>query len=604
MHPADDRGGSITDRPTADPAAPGLRLRWPAPGLPEGALDGLMGPGAPYELAIEDVLGAPTQVFERRPRSLLEDLLGGAARFGDRPYVTFPERTVTFAEMPGAAGRVARVLQHRYGITKGDRVAVASANRAEYVLTFWAATALGAITVAMNGWWTGHEMAYALELTEPAVIMGDRRRLDRLTDQVVPDVPVVCFEEEFESLEREGAALAAASGVPEAGSDVLPPSTIDEDDPFVILFTSGTTGRPKGVMLTHRNVIHFAMASELRGAELGVRAALAGIDPPAPALQCAIAVAPMFHVAGLTCSLVAAPRSGMTMVYPPPGPWTEEQHLALTEKHRATMWTLVPTQLWRILDFPDLDRYDLSSLRRIGGGSAVWAPELLRRLEEQMPWVRPGLGVGYGMTENNGLGTSLGTEGTYLHPDSIGEAAATVEVEIRDPVDRRTLPEGEVGEIALRSAATFLGYWRNPDATRAALDEDRWYHSGDFGCIRDGYVYLEGRRQDLIVRGGENVYPIEIENRIIEHPAVAEVAVVGVAHQTLGQEVAAYVVLRDDAALQPHELREWCGATLASFKVPSVVEVVAGLPHNATGKVLKHLIGTEAGDDPAPFVEE
>jgi len=601
MHPADDRGTSITDRSLGDPATSGLRLRWPAPGLPEGALDHLTGPGAPYELTTEDVLGSLTQVFVRRPRSLLEDLLAGAARFGDRPFVTFPDRTVTFAEMPIAAGHLARTLRDRYGIGKGDRVAVASANRVEYALTFWATTALGAITVAMNGWWTGHEMAYALELTEPTVIMGDRRRLDRLVDQDVPSVPVLCFEEDLGSLERTGAAAAGAPGV---GDTPLPPCAIDEDDPAVILFTSGTTGRPKGVMLTHRNVIHFAMASELRGAEMGVRAALAGTEPPPPTLQCAIAVAPMFHVAGLTCSLALAPRNGTTMVYPPPGAWTEEQHLALTEKHRATMWSLVPTQLWRILDFPDLDRYDLSSLRRIGGGSAVWAPELLRRLEEQMPWVRPGLGVGYGMTENNGLGTSLGTEGTYLHPDSIGEAAATVEVEIRDPVDRHALAEGEVGEIALRSAATFLGYWRNPEATRAALDQDRWYHTGDFGCIRDGYVYLEGRRQDLIVRGGENVYPVEIENRIIEHPAVAEVAVVGVAHQTLGQEIAAYVVLREEAALEPQELREWCAATLASFKVPTVVEVVPGLPHNATGKVLKHLIGTDGGGDPTPFVEE
>lgn len=595
MHPAVDPEGSMTTQ-AATRSRPGLRLRWPAPGLPDGALDHLMGPGAPYQLAVEDVLGAPTQVFAHRPRTVLEDLQHGAARFGNRPYVVFPERTVTFAEMPVLAGQLAQVLRHRYGVGKGDRVAVVSANRVEYVLTFWATTALGAITVAMNGWWTGHEMAYALALTQPAVVMGDRRRLDRLAGQDVPDVPVVCLEEELGLLEREGAASPGPAG--------LPLCEIDEDDPFVILFTSGTTGRPKGVMLTHRNVVHFAMASELRGAELAVRAALAGSAPAAPSLQCAIAVAPMFHVAGLTCSLVLAPRSGMTMVYPPPGPWSEAQHLSLTEKHHATMWSLVPTQLWRILDFPDLDRYDLSSLRRIGGGSAVWAPELLRRLEEQMPWVRPGLGVGYGMTENNGLGTSLGAEGTYRHPDSIGEAAATVEVEIRDPVDRHALPEGEVGEIALRSAATFLGYWRNPEATQAALDQERWYHTGDFGSIRDGYVYLEGRRQDLIVRGGENVYPVEIENRIIEHPAVAEVAVIGVAHQTLGQEVAAYVVLREGEALDPQVLREWCGATLASFKVPTMVTVVDDLPHNATGKVLKHLLGSDAATEPRTFVEE
>jgi len=195
------------------------------------------------------------------------------------------------------------------------------------------------------------------------------------------------------------------------------------------------------------------------------------------------------------------------------------------------------------------------------------------------------------MTETNGLGTFLRREDTYTRPDSIGRPYPTTQVEIRDPLTREPVPDGQVGEIALRTPATFLGYWENPDATSAALDPERWYHTGDFGHVRDGFVYLEGRRQDLIIRGGENIYPVEIENRLYENPEVAEAVVVGIDHPTLGQEVKAYVVRKTTGSLTAAEIQRWCAAALAPFKVPAEVEFVTSLPHNATGKVLKHLVG-------------
>lgn len=565
-----------------------MPLTWPDPPLPDEVLVELVGPGAPFELVEEDVLGARLQVFARRPKTLVDVLRSGAERFPGRPYLVFPDRTLTFDQVVEAAGNVAANLQRRHGVGKGDRVAIASANCIEYALTFWAATMLGAITVALNGWWTGPEMAYALELTTPKVLAGDDRRLDRLDGPSLRRQPVVRFEADFSELEEP----APAAAVPEMG----------EDEAYLILFTSGTTGRPKGVMVTHRNTIHFALAMQLRAAEGRARARLAGHPVGETPLPCTINASPMFHISGLNCTMAVGPLTGQTYVYPPPGRWQEETHLRLTEQHRATQWSLVPTQLWRLLDWPDLDRYDLSSLNQIGGGSAVWPPELLKRLEQRLPWVRPRLGMGYGMTETNGLGTSLGGQDTYLHPDSIGRPAPTVAVEIRDSLTRAPLPEGVVGEVALRSACNFLGYWDNPKATAEALDADRWYHTGDLGLHRARVVYLEGRRQDLIIRGGENIYPVEIENRLVEHPGVAEVAVVGVDHPTLGQEVKAFVVAKDGAALDPEELRRFCAEALAAFKVPQYVELVNTLPYNAAGKVLKHLLGRpEAASD---FVEE
>ena len=382
-----------------------------------------------------------------------------------------------------------------------------------------------------------------------------------------------------------------------AGS-AMPDVAIEEDDPFLVLFTSGTTGRPKGALLSHRSNIHFMQSTGLRAAEGMMREpAATGAAHSAPAdPPCMISASPLFHVSGLNCQLVMALMSGMTIVYPPIGKWDEETHLRLSAKYRATAWSLVPTQLWRLLDWPTLGDHDLSALKTVGGGSSVWPPELLRTLGERLPGVRTGLGLGYGMTETNGLGTSLRGKATFERPTSVGEAGPTVEVQVRDAETAVVLGEGEVGEICLRSAANFLGYWANPTATAAALDAERWYHTGDHGHITDGFVYLEGRRSDLIIRGGENIYPAEIETRLIEHPDIVEVAVVGVEHATLGQEVKAYVVAREPGSLGVEAVRSFAAVALANYKVPAYVEFLDELPHNASGKVLKHALGKPSED--------
>ncbi len=567
-------------------------LVWPSEAVPESVLAALTGPGAPFELREEDVLGAPMLVFADRPKTLVDLLHGAVERMGDRPYVIFPDRRYTFAEILAPIASVAAALRDRYGVGPGDRVAIVAPNTIEYTLTFWATTALGAITVGLNGWWTGEEIAYAVELTEPKVLLGDRRRLERLDGIELPTgLPVVEFERDFADL--EGHAPGAE----------FPSVAIDEDDPFLILFTSGTTGRPKGVMLSHRSNIHFLMASMLNGAVAMMSNMEAGVPAPPPVERpVIISAAPMFHIAGLNCQLVASTLLGVTIVYPPPGKWQEEIHLQLSQQHGATTWAMVPTQLWRILDHPDLDRYDTSTVRNVGGGSAVWPPELLRTLAERIPSAKAGTALGYGSTETTGLGTTLRPGPELAHADSIGTASATMQVQVRDPETDKVLPEGEVGEICVRGASCFLGYWRNPEATAAALDDDRWYRTGDFGVIRDGYVHLEGRRQDLIIRGGENISPIEIENRLFEHPDIAEVAIIGVDHPKLGQEVVAFVVSHAPGTLTDDDVKQWVAVSLARFKVPSRVEFRDQLPHNASGKVLKHVLASP--EAASGFVEE
>ncbi len=369
----------------------------------------------------------------------------------------------------------------------------------------------------------------------------------------------------------------------------LPDVPVDEDEPALMLFTSGTTGRSKAAVLSHRNNIHFGQALLLGGAEMYVRALSQGAAPAPPASSgCVISSMPLFHTSGLSGQLIAGMFTGITTVFAEPGRWREDVHLELTQKHRATMWSVVPTQLWRLLEWPELDRFDLSSLQRVAGGGSVWPPELLRALEQRLPAVQRT--VGYGMTETTSCGTSLKSAATFDHPDSIGQPGPTVEIQIRDPSDNVVLAEGEVGEICLRSAGTFLGYWQDPEATRSVLEADGWYHTGDHGFIRDGFVYLGGRRSDLIIRGGENIYPVEIENRLIEHPDILEAAVVGAPHPTLGEEPHAFVVRRPGTAVGEEDVRSWVAAELAAFKVPNKVAFVPSLPHNAAGKVMKHLL--------------
>jgi acyl-CoA synthetase (AMP-forming)/AMP-acid ligase II len=380
-----------------------------------------------------------------------------------------------------------------------------------------------------------------------------------------------------------------AAGLSPGGPDVaMPTVTIDEDDPVTILFTSGTTGRSKGATLTHRNWIHFALCNNCAGA---VGMALAGLPlEAAPAAQpSAIFAAPIFHVSG-TGPLTNAPFSGMKLVLPPPGRWDETVTLEFIERHKVTTMSGVPTQFWRLLQHPNFDSYDLSSVTTIGGGGAVCPPELARLMFAKLP--RAGAGQGYGMSETAGMGTRLGGPAFKARPETVGTAQVTMRLQIRDP-QGNVLSAGHVGEIYIWGAGVFREYWNNPEATGAVLDSERWYRSGDFGRTDGEFLTLESRMRDLIIRGGENIYPIEIENRLVEHPEVADAAVIGVDHQALGQEVKAFIVPAAGCNPSIDDIRRFVSEALASFKVPTYVEFREALPYSATGKLLKRELEEE-----------
>jgi len=556
--------------------APPSHLRWPGP--PEAAQT-LTGRGAPFELVTEPVLGHDHVVFARRPRTLREMLDTQAAATPDLPFLISPRRQWTYREAIGDIDATAALLRHRYGVTPGDRVGIVAANHAEYAILMWAVVTLGAIVTSLSGWWTTPELEYGITLTSPVLIAGDERRVARLDGAAVPDgVPVTLLDE----LQLQARDYAGQTADPAAD-----PAGITEDAPAVILFTSGTTGRPKGATLSHRNIINFAMVNRFAGAMAALGAPTgAGTAAARGATRgnCSIVSSPMFHVSGLVAVFITGAAFPTTLVFPSPGPWDPRTWIELTARHRVTTWSGVPTQFWRLLRHPDLGAYDLSSVVTVGGGGAVFPPELVRELHARFPRVR--LGNGYGMSETVGLGTQTGGDLFVTMPESVGPAQPTVEVQIRDEYGT-VLPEGQTGEICLRSPSVFLGYWNDPAATSAALDEDRWYRTGDYGRVSGGLLFLESRRRDMILRGGENIYPIEIENRLIEHPDVDDAAVIGVDHPELGQEPRAFVVRRPGSSLTGDEVRAWCAAALAAFKVPASVEFRPSLPYTETGKLLK-----------------
>lgn len=560
---------------TESEAGSSAHLRWVgAEVMAAETCHALLGPGGAFELTTEPVLGCPHSVFARRPRTLREALNLHSADYRDLVFLASPDRTWTFRDALSHIDALAVLLAGRYRVKPGDRVAIVAANSAEYALLMWATVTLGAIVTSLNGWWTGPELHSGIELTRPVLIAGDERRLARFDQDLIPArVPLTPIEDLVAEAE---AHRGQAPG----------PCVITEDSPAVILFTSGTTGRPKGATLSHRNLINFGMVQLLAGALNASAVPGAGDAAPSepPPQTVSILTSPMFHISGLVGAFITGGFAHAKLVFARPGAWDPAVYLALTAEHAVTAWNGVPTQFWRILRHPELDSHDVSSVVSVGAGGATFPPQLVRDLHQRFPTVR--LGSGYGMSESTGLGTLTGGDLFVSVPDSAGPAQPTVEVQIRD--ERGVvLRAGEIGQIHLRTPSIFLGYWDDPSATDAVLDQERWYATGDYGCISNGMLYLQSRRRDLILRGGENIYPVEIENRLLEHAQIDDAAVIGIDHPELGQELKAFIVRSPGAPLGPADVRDWCALALAQYKVPAEVEFVAALPYNAAGKLLK-----------------
>jgi acyl-CoA synthetase (AMP-forming)/AMP-acid ligase II len=556
--------------------SPKSEIEQPAPKMSyEEAVKAITGPGSPFELATESVNGIEMPVFKNRFRSLRE-VLEKSVEFGTAELAVWDSgERWTFAEHERLVASVAAALRDKHGIGKGSRVAILAANRPEWILAAWGTLVLGGSVVAMNGWWQADEVLYGLELAEPDLLFGDRARLERVADRET-GIPTVVFEEEFDDYRGHA---------PEAS---LPDGPIAEDDVAAIMFTSGTTGRPKGAMVSHRNFIAFLQMNFCNGGLRYLR------NPPTPeqaALPPLVGINsnPLFHVSGFQAGALMGPATGMKTVWTT-GRFDPKTIMKLTLEEDVTRWGGITTQLWRLIEHPDFEPDLFRQIRSMGGGGSAFSPDLQRSLREKLPQASLDFNVGYGLTECSGLCSMATGDLLELHPDTAGRTVPGNEVGIFDDTGSR-LPDGQDGNICVRGPNVISGYWKNPEATREAFFEGGWLRTGDIGQMRDGLLFLASRKRDMIIRGGENIYPLEIENRIDDHPAVEEVAVVGVDHRELGQEVKAIVVLKAGQSLEAKPLQEFVAETLAYYKVPTHVEFrEEPLPRNATGKVLKPVL--------------
>ena len=546
------------------------------------AAEVLTGPGQPYEMTEETVLGERVAVLRQRPRSVRQVLVDGCAAHGkDDCYIFDEGERINFAQLKGLVASVATSLQDRYGIGPGDRVAVCAPNCPEWLLTFWAVASLNAVLVAMNGWWTGTEMRNAIALTEPSVLLMDEKRMARLEGDA--GVPVILIERDFAELSARPDAL-------------LPDPAMAEDDPFMLIFTSGTTGRPKAATLSHRTVIGYVQLQLFIQDRSMLMAGVAkGGAPPSVRLS----PFPLFHVSGMGTAISTVMTGGKTVW--PLGRFEPSRVVDLTLRENVAFWSGGTTHIARLLDSPDIERVAPSQILGIGVGGSATTPDIMRRIAVRFPHLALSTSTGYGSTETGGIASWAPNWMLRAVPGCVGPLLPTVAVRITDD-QGAVLPDGEEGNIEIRSALTMLGYWRNQTADENTILPGRWVVSGDFGRLEEGILTIASRRRDLIIRGGENIYPFEIEDRLEEHPDVVEAAVFGIDDATHGQTVKAVVVARAGAVLDPETLRGFCAETLSSYKVPADIEIgTAPLPRNATGKVMKHVI---AGTSSSAFVDD
>jgi fatty-acyl-CoA synthase len=476
----------------------------------------------------------------------------------------------TYAELDAQVERCARGLIAAQ-VEKGDRVGIWAPNVAEWVVVQFATARAGAILVNINPSYRAHELAYALRQSGCSLLIlaegfrdADYREL--LASVEAPDLRrSVVLGEEWQAL------LAQGEDVPLARLHERE-SELDFDDPINIQYTSGTTGFPKGATLSHHNILNNGF---FIGETLGYT----------PDDRVCIPV-PFYHCFGMVLGNMAVVTHGACIVLPGET-WRPAEVLAAVEEERCTSLYGVPTMFIGELAAPEFDSTDFSSLRTGIMAGSPCPIDVMRRVRSDMHMQE--VTICYGMTETSPVSTQTRRDDPLeKQVTTVGQVHPHVEVKIVDPVTRRTLPRGETGELCTRGYPVMLGYWNDEQATHEAIDAARWMHTGDLATMdADGYVNIVGRIKDMIIRGGENVYPREIEEFLYTHPDVVDVQVIGVPDLRFGEEICAWIVPRQGAQLSEEAIREFCQGRIARFKIPRYVRFVDAFPMTVTGKVQK-----------------
>ncbi len=536
------------------------------------ALAQLTAAGAPFELAGDAASG---RYYANAPATL-PDALGVARQHGEREFLVYEGERRTFNQLMAEADALATALQAR-GVKKGDRVAIAMRNYPEWMMAFIGITQMGGVIVPVNSWGQPADIAYTLEDSGATLVLCDQPRYDGVAQWLAQQgIEAVIARPARPDDPRRWEALIA----PHRGASPAP-VPLQGDDLAMIMYTSGTSGKPKGAASTHRalcqaifNLECCAIAAAMTNGEtIGVMLQR-GFEPTS------LLAVPLFHVSGCHAQFLVNLRAGrrIVMMYK----WDVDRALAYIEQERVTAIAAAPVMILDLLESPGYDATDTSSLFSLGVGGAATPKRVTQLLGEKLP--QNFSGTGWGMTETNAQGASLTGKAWSVKPGSSGFIHPIVDLRICDE-EGGELPPGSTGEIWVRSSANIREYWNRPEVNAREF-QSGWLRTGDMGYVEDGFLFLADRAKDMIIRGGENIYPFEIENEFIDHPAVKEVAVIGLPHERLGEEVCA--VVHPAGPVTEEQLLAFAKERLASYKVPArVVFTSEPLPRNATNKVLK-----------------
>ncbi|HEY1638670.1 MAG TPA: class I adenylate-forming enzyme family protein, partial [Rhizomicrobium sp.] len=538
-----------------------------------------------------DIRGIMTRVWKNAPPTLPELLMLARAAYGSRELLIYEEDRVTYEGFYRAAVTIAHELQ-KLDVQKGDRVALVMRNVPEWPAIFYGAGIIGAIVTPLNAWWTGPELEYGLVDSGAKIVFADAERLGRIAEHLqncpeVKRVYVSRYGDELPSplIMRLEDAIGPVNGWGNLPDRALPDVQLETDDDATILYTSGTTGKPKGALGTHRNMLSNIMASACSAARNYLRR---GEMPPIPSpndpQRCSLLSVPFFHATGCFAILNPSIASGAKLALM--RKWDVELAMQLIERERINMAGGVPTIAWQLLEHPNRHKYDLSSLESVAYGGAPSAPELVRQIKQAFPKSLPG--NGWGMTETSATCTTHSAEDYEHRPESCGPAAPVCNLKIMSLDGARELPVGEVGELWAFGPNIVKGYWNKPKET-AETFVDGWVKTGDLARLdEEGFCYIIDRAKDMLIRGGENIYCVEVENALYEHPAVMDAAIVPIPHHTLGEEPGAVVQLKPGMHASEGEIRAFVAGKLAAFKVPIKVAFwPETLPRNPNGKILK-----------------
>jgi fatty-acyl-CoA synthase len=524
-------------------------------------------------------MAAPSYVHGASSVPLLGETIGEnlrrtVARHGDREAVVVRHQgyRATYRELWEQTGLAARALMAR-GVRRGDRVGIWSPNRFEWVVAQYATARMGAILVNINPAYKTSELEYALNQSGTSfLILAERFRTADYTAMLAevggrcPDLrEALVLETGWDALLRDGGSVSEER-LAEREAE------LQFDDPVNIQYTSGTTGFPKGATLSHHSILN-------NGYFIGERVAYTERD------RVCIPV-PFYHCFGMVLGNLACTTHGACIVVPAES-FDPLATMQAVQGERCTSLYGVPTMFIAELGHPEFSTFDFSSLRTGIMAGSPCPVEVMKRVQSEMSM--PEVTICYGMTETSPVSTQSTTDDPLAkRVATVGRIHPHVEIKVVDPATGGVVPRGRTGELCSRGYIVMLGYWNDEAATRQAIDAGRWMHTGDLATMDDeGYLNIVGRIKDMIIRGGENVYPREVEEFLYTHPGVADVQVIGVPSERYGEEVMAWVLPREGAALTGDDLTAFCRGRIATFKIPSYWKFVAGFPMTVTGKVQK-----------------